>query len=111
MVFNGKAGKHCMNALCQIHGGPSLPLRLCGEASVLNVSFDKTVLDFGVMPYYAKVTKSLTINNVSHVPTSFTVNTQFIKHHGSVNVSPMSGTITDKARLTVTFSPTVPDAI
>lgn len=109
-VFYGASGEHETNAICAVEGGPSSSVKMMGAAGEVQIHYDRTSLDFGVIPYYSSVTKTITISNPSHVSVNY-VTTFSLKNPNCLKITPMSGKIKDKLRIQITFTPTVPDEI
>ena len=112
VLFNGVPGrKMTATAVCQVDGGPEYPLQLIGEASSIQYKFDRVVLDFGSQEHDDWQEKDLTITNTGRVPFLFQVDLSIVSRPGMLEVSPLSGLVKDRAKLTVRFSPRVPDRV
>ncbi|ORC90895.1 Hydin [Trypanosoma theileri] len=109
-VFYGTRGRHEATATCILTGGPTYNVHLIGWSDAA-VRFDCTYLDFGTMHHEESARKTISITSPSHVAVPFTVDLGALKQHGSVKVSPMSGTVTNTITLTVTFCPVIPEEV
>lgn len=109
-IFYGHAGQHEATATCAVKGGPSSEIKLCGSAGEVQIHYDRTSLDFGVIPYYTSESKYITISNPSRVVVNFVVTTAF-QHSDCFKISPTSGKIKDRLRLKVTFTPRIPEEL
>eukprot|EP00760_Papus_ankaliazontas_P031923 PhM_4_TR5537/c0_g1_i1/m.106423/K17570/HYDIN; hydrocephalus-inducing protein len=110
-IFYGHAGRKVRTtAVCQVEGGPDYNVNLAGEASTIQFKFDRNLLDFGAQQYDKWEEKEIFLSNTGKVGFPFTVDLSNVKG-GTVEVSPMQGTVKDKVRLLVKFSPRVPDRV
>lgn len=109
-VFYGASGQYEVLARCDVEGGPSSSVKLLGAAGDVQIHYDRTSLDFGAVPYYSSVSKTITISNPSKVSVNF-VTTCTLRNANCLTISPTSGKFKDKLRLQVTFTPLVPDDI
>lgn len=109
-IFYGHAGQHEVTATCMVKGGPSSEVKLSGSAGEVQIHYDRTSLDFGVILYYMSESKYITISNPSRVVVNFVVTTAF-QHSDCFKITPMSGKIKDRLRLKVTFTPRIPDEV
>ena len=112
VLFCGIPGRRfAATAVCQLEGGPDYPLQLSGEANSIHYRFDRVALDFGTQEYDKWEEKEIILTNLGKVPFPFQVDLSFLSRPGMVEVVPMNGTVKDKAKLLVRFSPRVPDRI
>ena len=112
ILFNGVPGKKFSAvAVCQVEGGPDYPVQFLGEASSINYKLDRVALDFGTQEYDQWEEREINITNNGRVPFTFQADLSCMSRPGMVEVIPMSGTVKDKARVVVRFSPRVPDRV
>ncbi|KAG5473165.1 hypothetical protein CUR178_03084 [Leishmania enriettii] len=97
-------------AACHVHGGPTYTIDLQAASSVVQARCDRTEINFGRLPYYESATQSVMLSNSTLVPVTWDVDLRSMLHPECVRVSPVSGVLRDKARVVITFTPTVPDA-
>ncbi|KAH9493176.1 hypothetical protein Btru_021958, partial [Bulinus truncatus] len=67
-----------VKAICEVEGGPSYELTMTGEASVVEYSFDKKVIDLGKQMYDHVATSTITLINLGKVGFQF----------NSINIDP-----------------------
>lgn len=109
-VFYGARGRHEANAKCSLEGGPSYSVNLIGWSDVA-VRFDRTSLDFGIMHYKDRATRTICISSPLRVAVPFSVDLTRLKQPESLTVRPLRGTVTTKVYLTVTFGPMIPEEV
>ncbi|KAG5498680.1 hypothetical protein JKF63_02967 [Porcisia hertigi] len=106
-------GAECETALatavCRVHGGPTYTIDVRASSNVVQAHCDKTQIDFGRIPYFDSATGVVTLSNNTLVPVTWDVDLSSMRHPECLRVSPLSGVLHDKARLVITFVPTVPD--
>lgn len=115
VYFYGPAdSKYDVTAVCNVIGGPKYQVQLHGEASSISYAFDTQKLDFGSVAYQEISEKEIVLTNTGRVPFEYSCmfnnnSTLFDK----VIVYPSSGLIPalGKQKITVRFSPTIPDTI
>lgn len=112
--FGHPFGSFSAIAMCDVLGGPKYELNLKGEASTIEYSFDKTFLDFSLHSYQEIVEQEINLNNTGLV--SFDFNTIIFPSSSlarKIMVTPSSGTISPhgKQKISVRFSPCVPEAV
>lgn len=112
--FYGHLGKFRATALCDVVGGPKYEMELIGEASLVDFHIDRRKLDFGLRPYQEIAEQEIVLSNIGHVAFDFNVVIPTRKGlNQKVMVFPSIGQIPSfgKQKLTVRFSPCVPEAV
>ncbi|CAG9578414.1 conserved hypothetical protein [Leishmania major strain Friedlin] len=105
-----ECGTALATAVCRVHGGPTYTVEMHATSSVVQARCDRTEINFGRLPFYESATQSVMLSNSTLVPVTWDVDLRSMRHPECVHVSPVSGELRDKARLLITFTPTVPDA-
>ncbi|CBZ28858.1 conserved hypothetical protein [Leishmania mexicana MHOM/GT/2001/U1103] len=105
-----ECGTALATAVCRVRGGPTYTMAVHATSSVVQARCDRTEINFGRLPFYESATQSVMLSNSTLVPVTWDVDLRSMRHPECVHVSPMSGELRDKARLLITFTPTVPDA-
>ncbi|KAJ3408149.1 hypothetical protein HDU80_006663 [Chytriomyces hyalinus] len=101
-------------ALCDVSGGPKYELELKGEASIIDYTFDKQLLDFGVHMYQDILEQEINITNTGNV--TFDYNTILFPTSSlwqKVLVFPCTGTVPPhgKQKISVRFCSCVPETV
>eukprot|EP01063_Lacrimia_lanifica_P026221 TRINITY_DN349_c0_g2_i1.p1 TRINITY_DN349_c0_g2~~TRINITY_DN349_c0_g2_i1.p1 ORF type:complete len:4697 (+),score=2083.13 TRINITY_DN349_c0_g2_i1:84-14174(+) len=98
-------------AILVVDGGPEYPVMLQGEASSMHFRFDRSVLDFGNIPFERFEEREVFLQNIGRVAFNFKVDLTQLKRPGCIEVTPPAGTIKggEKLRLLVRLYPRVPD--
>ncbi|CAC9513840.1 conserved hypothetical protein [Leishmania infantum JPCM5] len=105
-----ECGTALATAVCRVHGGPTYTVVVHATSSVVQARCDRTEINFGRLPFYESATQSVMLSNSTLVPVTWDVDLRSMRHPECVHVSPVSGELREKARLLITFTPTVPDA-
>ena len=115
VYFYGKNGSSFhVKAMCDVVGGPKYELNLQGEASTIESAIDKTVLDFGNIPYQSIAEQDIVISNPGLVSFDFAIiifpSSPLVE---KLMVTPALGTILPKVKqkISVRFCPCVPEAV
>ncbi|KAJ3047832.1 hypothetical protein HK097_011139 [Rhizophlyctis rosea] len=112
--YGTRKGEFRTTALCEVNGGPKYSVRLVGESSMIEYSFDKDVLDFGTQLYQDISEQDIVLSNTGAVSFDFAV---ILFPSSSLSqkivIFPASGTIPPhgRQRIVVRFSPLVPESV
>jgi hydrocephalus-inducing protein len=112
--YGHKGGSFIATALCDVVGGPKYELKLHGEASSIEYSFDKIALDFGTQMYQEIREQELTLINTGLV--SFDYCTSLLPNSSlaqKIMIFPSNGTINShgKQKISVRFCACVPEKV
>ncbi|KAJ3184326.1 hypothetical protein HK101_009853, partial [Irineochytrium annulatum] len=115
VTFYGRSGGlFVVTAICDVVGGPKYEVNIKGEASVIEYTIDKQVLDFGTQLYQDILEQDLILSNTGRVTFDYsTIIYPVSTLTQKVMICPSSGTISPhgKQKITVRFCPCVPEAI